>query len=126
MAKKFDKVAITSVIIKQFEKQFTDKVKKAAKTGALLAARHLQRASQKVVPIDTGHLKKSCQIIDESTPDMARYVVTYSAQYAIYVHENLTATHAAGKQAKYLEEPARNERDYMNTIIVTEIGKALK
>jgi hypothetical protein len=33
--------------------------------------------------------------------------VTYTAPYAIYVHENLEAHHAAGTQAKFLEQPAR-------------------
>lgn len=34
-------------------------------------------------------------------------VVGYTAAYAIYVHENLLAKHAHGKQAKFLEQPAR-------------------
>lgn len=32
-------------------------------------------------------------------------IVGYTQNYAIYVHEDLNATHASGKQAKYLEEP---------------------
>lgn len=35
-----------------------------------------------------------------------RMTVGFSAQYAIYVHENLKARHKVGK-AKFLEEPAR-------------------
>lgn len=35
-----------------------------------------------------------------------RIWVGYEAEYAIFVHENLTAYHRVG-QAKYLEEPAR-------------------
>jgi len=34
-------------------------------------------------------------------------VVGYTANYAIFVHEDLKARHAPGKQAKYLEQPAR-------------------
>lgn len=34
-------------------------------------------------------------------------VVGYTQSYAIYVHENLDAHHAEGKQAKFLETPAR-------------------
>lgn len=34
-------------------------------------------------------------------------VVGFSAPYAIYVHEDLEARHAPGKQAKFLETPAR-------------------
>lgn len=39
-------------------------------------------------------------------PD-AEVVVGFSQKYAVDVHENLEARHAAGKQAKYLEAPAR-------------------
>lgn len=34
-------------------------------------------------------------------------IVGYTANYGLYVHENLEARHAPGKQAKYLESPAR-------------------
>lgn len=34
-------------------------------------------------------------------------IVGYTQNYAIYVHENLEARHAPGKQAKYLEGPAK-------------------
>lgn len=33
--------------------------------------------------------------------------VVYTAPYAVYVHEDLTARHPRGGQAKYLEQPAR-------------------
>ena len=33
--------------------------------------------------------------------------VGYAANYALHVHENLEAHHKPGKQAKYLEAPAR-------------------
>ena len=35
-------------------------------------------------------------------------VVGYTAAYAVYVHENLEARHKSGKQAKFLEQPARD------------------
>jgi hypothetical protein len=34
-------------------------------------------------------------------------IVGYTANYALFVHENLEANHKAGKQAKFLETPAR-------------------
>jgi len=37
-------------------------------------------------------------------------VVGYTANYAVYVHENLEAHHPVG-QAKYLEQPAREHAD---------------
>ena len=44
-------------------------------------------------------LKKAQQPVDN-------VIVGYTQNYAIYVHENLTAHHPVG-QAKYLEQPAR-------------------
>jgi hypothetical protein len=43
--------------------------------------------------------------------DNASVVVGYSTGYALYVHENLQAHHAPGKEAKYLEGPARRLAD---------------
>jgi len=37
----------------------------------------------------------------------ASVIVGYTANYALYVHEDMEARHAPGKQAKYLEQPAR-------------------
>ena len=36
--------------------------------------------------------------------------VGYQAEYAVYVHEDLTANHPNGGQAKFLEQPAREMR----------------
>lgn len=37
----------------------------------------------------------------------ASVAVGYTAAYAVFVHENLEAKHKEGKQAKFLEGPAR-------------------
>jgi hypothetical protein len=44
-------------------------------------------------------------------------IVGYTADYAIYVHENLQANHPNGGQAKYLEQPARELRTQLMEII---------
>jgi len=43
--------------------------------------------------------------------------VTYTAFYAVWVHENLEAFHPGGGQAKYLEQPAREFRPDMIRIV---------
>ena len=45
-----------------------------------------------------------------------RVWVGYAAEYAIFVHENLTAHHPVG-QAKFLEEPARTFQPQMRAVI---------
>jgi IS1 family transposase len=44
-------------------------------------------------------------------------VVGYTQKYALYVHEDLNARHAPGKQAKYLEDPARRLRHELAAIV---------
>lgn len=54
----------------------------------------------------------------------ATAVVGYTAAYALYVHENLEARHKEGKQAKFLEQPARelSNSGELKRIIRTMIG----
>ena len=42
----------------------------------------------------------------ENLPAIKDVLVGYTAEYAVFVHENLEASHKVG-QAKFLEEPAR-------------------
>lgn len=49
-------------------------------------------------------------------------VVGYTANYALYVHENLEARHEPGKQPKFLEQPARENKD----ALVEIVKKAMK
>ncbi len=65
--------------------------------------------SQKIVPVDTGALRGSGVVHAPRHENHRTFVrVTYggpAAHYALYVHENLYARHAAPTQAKYLETP---------------------
>lgn len=44
-------------------------------------------------------------------------IVGYTANYAMYVHEDLKARHKEGKVAKYLEKPARELSDTLGSIV---------
>lgn len=57
---------------------------------------------------------------EESNPSV---VVGYTQSYALPVHENLEARHRDGKQAKYLETPARELADELGTIAKTVYTK---
>lgn len=47
-------------------------------------------------------------------------LVGYTAQYAIYVHENVEAKHEVG-QAKFLEQPARELRPVLMKIVIEAV-----
>lgn len=81
--------------------------------GLKKAGLFLQRESQKIVPVDTGNLRASATTRKVSGSGFSTDVVVaygQGAEYAVYVHEDLNAHHAPGKQAKYLEEPSRTKR----------------
>jgi len=67
--------------------------------------------SQILVPVNTGALKASGQIVKEPTTGDGEFVgsyVTYgngTVNYAVKVHEDLQMYHTAPTQAKFLEAP---------------------
>ncbi len=74
------------------------------------AALHIQRESQKEVPVLTGTLKNSAGTRVTGVGLFIEAIVFYTAAYAIYVHERTDLKHKAGKKAKFLEDPARREK----------------
>lgn len=50
-------------------------------------------------------------------------IVGYSQTYAIYVHENLNASHKKGKQAKFLEAPARSMQGELGKTVASVFEK---
>lgn len=68
------------------------------------------RDSQRLVPVDTGTLRRSGVILParEKGTSIVEVVMGYggaASEYALKQHENLSYRHKEGKQAKYLEEP---------------------
>lgn len=86
--------------------------------GLKRAGLFLQRESMQVVPVDTGNLRASAftMCIGDNT-EAVQVQVGYSAAYALYVHENLDARHKAGKTAKFLEAPLRENLDEIKAIV---------
>ena len=55
---------------------------------------------------------------DSRRQNNGNVIVGYAASYAVPVHENLEAAHKPGKQAKFLEQPAREkEREIAQTVV---------
>ncbi len=49
--------------------------------------------------------------------------VGYTADYAVFVHENMNAEHTPGQKAKYLEEPAEELAQELGTIVAKVADK---
>lgn len=111
-------------LIAAIEKRKEDHAKNFER-GLTRAGLWLLRESMQIVPIDTSALKNSGPMVTraEGSGFGTIMVVGYGQDYAIYVHEDLLALHAPGKQAKFLEQPAREGRPTMRQIIVEEMRK---
>lgn len=74
--------------------------------GLMQAGRTVQRASMEIVPVDYGNLKASAFTAGQFSTDKNTIIVTvgYTANYAIYVHENLDALHGADFNAYYADQ----------------------
>jgi len=89
-----------------------------AKAGLLL-----RRYSMEVVPVDTTTLQTSSGTRVLGHGWNTDVIVFYTASYAVYVHERTDLKHEPGKQAKFLEEPARTHRQELLNVIAAEAGR---
>lgn len=94
---------------------------KGLRVGLLRGGLFIQRESQKIVPVDTGALKASASTRAEGQGMDTQVIVSYGQDYAVFVHENLTAKHKPGKTAKYLERVVREKRKRITEIVIKGI-----
>ena len=98
-------------------------IEKAARDrGLFMAAEHVLGEARRVVPIDEGTLERS----GFTSVDDGRAAVSFDTPYAVVQHEDLSLAHAAGRKAKYLEEPLNQQKDTVQDIIANELDKALR
>ena len=125
----------------------TAKYTKRIRRGLVLGGLHLQGKSQEIVPVQLGPLHDRAFTRDIGTAKHPDIIVGYTADYAVFVHEDLEKRHglafnvfyaeqiasAVGtssgtakgglfnrgenQQAKFLEKPARDERSVILGII---------
>ncbi len=111
------------------------RLEKAVPQGLAVAGLLLQRESQLLAPVDYGILKASAFTRSEGKGFSTVVNVGYTANYAMYVHENIAMKgkgqprepgkpgrgnfwDPAGRgQAKFLEQPARTLKPKMFAVI---------
>lgn len=108
---------------------------KGLSNGLKKAGLFLQRESQKLVPVDFGNLKASAFTRAQGSKTSPEVIVGYTAAYAPFVHENV-AMKLKGQarpkphlgvywgpagQAKFLEQPARDNLKQITQIVQDEI-----
>lgn len=114
------KVVGASRIVANFAKA-DKRLQKRFRVGLKRAGLKLQALSQDEAPIDTGHMRGSADTRLEGQGWNSDAVVFYTAAYAIYVHELTYLQHRIGK-AKFLEDPAKNNREELLKIIKDEMS----
>ncbi|MEU7340545.1 hypothetical protein [Streptomyces sp. NPDC007074] len=99
-------------------------IRAGALRGVRLGAEHLLQVSRARVPIEEGTLERSGVVsVDESSLTAA---VSYDTPYAVRQHEELDYRHDAGREAKYLEKPFREESDTITEIIAAQVRRSLR
>ncbi|MFD7072312.1 hypothetical protein ACFV97_34330 [Streptomyces sp. NPDC059913] len=102
----------------------TGAIREAAARGLLLGAEHVLAASRQRVPINEGTLERSgATSVDEQQMSAA---VSYDTPYARRVHEDMTARHAPGRSAKYLESVLPETAGEVQALIAGQIRQALR
>lgn len=113
-------------------KEVQQNIRKAVQASIDEIIKDVYDESQKLVPVKTGALKASGQIVKSSQPfDNGLYdsTVQYGNEqvaYAVYVHEDLTKHHLAPTQAKFLEIPLSRNRPRIIELMKTNIVKVWK
>lgn len=92
-------------------------IKRGTTRGLLLAAEHIGNTSNNQVPIEEHKLEES---MDTSVEGMTA-VVSYDTEYAVPVHEDMSARHDAGRRAKFLELSFASESKMAAEIIAREL-----
>lgn len=85
-------------------------------------AQVLLKASQKLVPVDTGALKASGKVDTTGNGFAAVATVSYDGPYAIFVHEKLEAYHEPPTQARYLADAVPKVRGTMTNILKRQLA----
>lgn len=113
------KLTGVDVVLRNLKKT-TKVIGQDAANGLKVAGLFIQRESQLVAPVDTSNLKGGAFTRSFGKGFDTIVQVGYVAAYAVFVHENLDAKHAEGKQAKFLEGPVRENAKRILEIVREE------
>lgn len=98
----------------------TDDILQRLVAGETKAAERLHALSSERVPLDLGTLVGSGTVEAASDPEAGAGVV-YDTPYAARLHEHPEYNFQNGRQGKYLEEPALENKSELGDIIRKEV-----
>lgn len=95
-------------------------VKKASTRGITIAAEHVLGVAKGQVPIEEHTLEESGFTSVDGVHHI-RAAVSFDTPYAVKQHEDMTAKHDKGRNAKYLENAFNSEQEAVKKIIAGEL-----
>lgn len=113
-----------SVKVEWRGEQVSDKLRNAAARGVLVAMEFLLSEANMAVPLDEGTLERSG--VAQVDPRVLRGIVSYNTPYAVRQHEDLTARHAPGRHAKWLELALLRNKQTLPRLVAVEIRKTTR
>lgn len=114
MAKKIVAEWETTLSLDTFIKDFPELVRKALWDEA----RTIMNESKKQCPVDTGALRTSGAVTMSKPGKDIEAKLTYSTDYAFWVHENLFARHKYPTKAKFLTDPVMARMPHLKENII--------
>lgn len=91
----------------------------SANRGVAIAAEHILGVANAQVPIEEGTLERSGTV--STDPANFTAAISFDTPYAVRQHEDMTARHDAGRNAKYLENAFNSETAAARQIIAATI-----
>lgn len=114
-------------LLKKFQRR-PDEIQKLTAAAINIEAEIIMAKAKVLTPVDLGTLRSTGFV---KPPKFRRSKISISlgfggpaAEYALFVHEDLTANHVVG-QAKFLEEPFKQSLSGMSTRIAKRVENGL-
>jgi hypothetical protein len=96
------------------------RIEQRTASGVLKAAYYVVGKAKPRTPIEFGFLRNSYQVTSGTVGNNPIAVVANTQAYAPFVHEDMTARHPRGGEAKFLERTVEEESSQIVSIIANE------
>lgn len=106
--------------------QIRRRVRVAAEGAVRRAAEDLLGKAQRLAPVEEGTLRGSGDVEVDASGSTIVATVAFNAVYAARQHEETGWEHPKGGQAKYLEQPLREDAARYDRVIATAMEAALR
>jgi hypothetical protein len=98
-----------------------EEIRQAALRGLMAGGEHILDLARATVPLEEGTLERSGR---SSSDGEGAVAVSFDTPYAVRQHEDLTARHAGGRKAKYLENALAEGAEDVGRLVQVAVQRA--